>query len=266
MLLSIWKTCRNPLFFLNSNMFNCLHVNVWLAVKYNCQLLVKGRRNIFSTLCVCVSLLSQSKAFQLYSGSFGDVNKLWKLNFNLWLIFTHHTWERNANEHEHSCNKGRKISIFKQQSRQKYLLNTEPPPQTKLFTMSWNVLQHEAGGNASSAVTEQTHTYTQNKNTILFQWTCNTLGNVEENTLRIHGRLELSHLDEFHPVAMITTMNQKNRHIKSPWVPLLCLQSIPFSVSEAALVDYNIAAVHAKIPDKGAGRNVNTLVMWQSYS
>lgn len=137
MLLSIWKTCRNPLFFLNSNMFNCLHVNAWLAVKYNCQLLVKGRRNIFNTLCVCVSLLSQSKAFQLYSGSFGDVNKLWKLNFNLWLIFTHHTWERNANEHEHSCNKGRKISIFKQQSRQKYLLNTEPPPPPKQNFLLW---------------------------------------------------------------------------------------------------------------------------------
>lgn len=45
-----------------------------------------------------VGLLSQSKAFQLYSGSFGNVNKLWKLNFNLWLIFTHHTWKRNANE------------------------------------------------------------------------------------------------------------------------------------------------------------------------
>lgn len=37
-------------FFLNSNMFNCLHVKAWLAVKYNCQLLVKGRRNISITL------------------------------------------------------------------------------------------------------------------------------------------------------------------------------------------------------------------------
>lgn len=79
--------------------------------------------------------------------------------------------------------------------------------------------------------------------------------------MRIHGRFELSHLDEFHLVAVITAMNQKNRPIKSPWVLLLCLQSIPFSVSEAALVDYNIAAVHAKIPDKGAGRNVSALAM-----
>lgn len=60
------------------------------------------------------NLLSQSKAFQLYGGSFGDVNKLWKLNFNLWLIFTHHTWERNTNEHNHSCNKGEEKALFKQ--------------------------------------------------------------------------------------------------------------------------------------------------------
>lgn len=40
---------------------------------------------------IFVGLLSKSEAFQLYSGPFGDVNKLWKLNFNLWLIFTHHT-------------------------------------------------------------------------------------------------------------------------------------------------------------------------------
>lgn len=79
--------------------------------------------------------------------------------------------------------------------------------------------------------------------------------------MRIHGRLELSHLDEFNLVAVITAMNQKNRPIKSPWVPLLCLQSISFSVSEAALVDYNIAAVHAKIPDKGAGKNLSALVI-----
>lgn len=39
-------------FLFKSNMFNCLHVKVWLAVKYNCQLLVKGRRNISSTLWV----------------------------------------------------------------------------------------------------------------------------------------------------------------------------------------------------------------------
>lgn len=45
-------------------------------------------------------LLSQSKAFQLDSGSFGDVNDLGKLNFNLWFIFTHNTWKRNANERQ----------------------------------------------------------------------------------------------------------------------------------------------------------------------
>lgn len=38
----------------------------------------------------------------------------------------------------------------------------------------------------------------------------------------------------------------ENRPIKSPWVLLLFLQSIPFTVCEAALLDYNIAAVHAK--------------------
>lgn len=131
--------------------------------------------------------------------------------------------------------------------------------------MSWNVLQNWAGGNASSAVTKHTHTHknNNNNNTTLFQWTCNTMGNGGENTLRIHGRLELSHLDEFNLVAVITAMNQKNRPIKSPWVPLLCLQSISFSVSEAALVDYNIAAVHAKIPDKGASKNLSALVIWQ---
>lgn len=54
------------------------------------------------------------------------------------------------------------------------------------------------------------NTYTQdNNNKILFQWTCNTPGNVGKNTMRIHGRLELSHLDEFHLVAVITAMNQK---------------------------------------------------------
>lgn len=104
---------------------------------------------------------------------------------------------------------------------------------------------------------------TKPKTTKLLQWTCNTPCNVGGNALRIHGRFELSHLDEFHLVAVITAMNQKNRPIKSPWVLLLCLQSIPFSVSEAALVDYNIAAAHAKIPDKGAGGNVHALVMLQ---
>lgn len=39
----------------------------------------------------------------------------------------------------------------------------------------------------------------------------------------------------------------ENGPIKSPWVLPLCLQSLPFTVGEAALVDYNIAAVHAKI-------------------
>jgi len=38
----------------------------------------------------------------------------------------------------------------------------------------------------------------------------------------------------------------ENGPIKSPWVPPQCLQSIPFTVGEAALVDYNITAVHAK--------------------
>lgn len=205
---------------------------------------------------VGVSLLPQSKAFELYSGSFGDVSKLWKLNFNLWLIFTHHTWERNTNEHEHSCNKRKNISIFKTASQAKVRTKSRNfPPRTRLFTTSWNILQH--WGNASTAVTE--HTY---NNTILYQWTFNTPGSVGENTSWIHGRLELSHLDEFHLVAMITAMNQKNRTIKSPWVLLLCLQSIPFSVSEAGLLDYNIAAVHAKIPDKGAGRSVCAMVMW----
>lgn len=37
----------------------------------------------------------------------------------------------------------------------------------------------------------------------------------------------------------------ENRPIKSPWVPPLCLQSIPFTAAEAARPDYNIAAVHA---------------------
>lgn len=45
-------------------------------------------------------LLSQRKAFQLDSGSFGDVNDLGKLNFNLWLIFAHNTWKRNSNERQ----------------------------------------------------------------------------------------------------------------------------------------------------------------------
>lgn len=48
----------------------------------------KKERNI----SLRVGLLSQSEAFQLHSGAFGDVNKLRELNFNLWLIFTHHTW------------------------------------------------------------------------------------------------------------------------------------------------------------------------------
>ena len=59
-----------------------------------------------------VGLLSQSKAFQLYSGSFGNVNNLWKLNFNLWLVFTHHTWKRNANEHQHKKAERKKKLCF----------------------------------------------------------------------------------------------------------------------------------------------------------
>lgn len=164
---------------------------------------------------------------------------------------------------------GGKVLLFKQRVRQNESLNTETFSPTKLFTMSWTVLQDWAGGNVSSAFTEHTvvnknegkKNPKQNKK--LFWWTCNTPGNVGENTLGIYGRFELSHLDEFHLVAVITAMNQKNRPIKSPWVLLLCLQSIPFSVSKAALVDYNIAAVHAKILDKGAGKNVSILVMWQ---
>lgn len=48
----------------------------------------KKERNI----SLRVGLLSQGEAFQLHSRAFGDVNKLRELNFNLWLIFTHHTW------------------------------------------------------------------------------------------------------------------------------------------------------------------------------
>lgn len=51
--------------------------------------LLNGREHAEPVLKV--SLLSQGEAFKFYSGSFGNMNKLWKLNFNLWLVFTHNT-------------------------------------------------------------------------------------------------------------------------------------------------------------------------------
>lgn len=182
-----------------------------------------------------VGLLSQSKAFQLYGGSFGNVNNLWKLNFNLWLVFTHHTWKRNANEHQ--CKKqGKKKLCFWRLTRAKQLwqenyIKTQvvalrcccsqcEPISSRLQTSGYELkcffdFQCSAIGAAETlpALSAVSHWKEWVRNTA-FQWTCNTLmlngkKTQKKTTLRIHRRFELLHPDEFHLVVVLTAMNQK---------------------------------------------------------
>lgn len=179
-----------------------------------------------------VGLLSQSKAFQLYSGSFGNVNNLWKLNFNLWLVFTHHTWKRNANEHQHKKAERKKKLCFwcltqaKQLWQENYIKTqvvacAAARVSANLFqvTTSWNVFRLPVLCDLSSRNTpcsrcclplkrmSQKHSFPVDMQHTDVEW--REKKKKKKTTLRIHRRFELLHPDEFHLVVVLTAMNQK---------------------------------------------------------
>ena len=121
-------------------------------------------------------------------------------------------------------------------------------------TMSWNVFRLPVLCDVSSRNTpctqcrlplkrmSQKHSFPVDMQHTDFEWKKKK----KKTTLRIHRQFELFTSRWVSSCCSANSYEPENGPIKSPWVLLLCLQSIPFTVGEAAPVDYNIAAVHAK--------------------
>lgn len=72
-----------------------------------------GTVPINHALSAALDLLSQGETLQLHCGTFGYWNQLWKLHFNLWFIFTHHTYGKKMYKKENvECERGKKRENF----------------------------------------------------------------------------------------------------------------------------------------------------------
>lgn len=118
--------------FFNSSMFNCLHVKLRLAVKYNYKLLVKRRRNIFSTLCMW-AYFPRAK----HSSFTVDPLAMWTNSGNWTSIFGSYSpitprREMQMNMSIHAIRGGISLFLSCESGKNTKYRNS---PQTKLFTV-----------------------------------------------------------------------------------------------------------------------------------